>query len=119
MNRRRLIAAGGLATFGLLSGCGLERLSTSRPMQQRRLACYSNNLASDPDVSGLMDVFRDAMLDRGYAEDRTSSSSIDMPVEMGRRLSSQRALSGSSLRSLWCRQPPWLALSIPSPRLSR
>jgi putative ABC transport system substrate-binding protein len=37
-------------------------------MQQRRLAYYSNNLASDPDVSGLMDVFRDAMLDRGYAE---------------------------------------------------
>ncbi len=37
-------------------------------MQQRRLAYYSNNLASDSDVSGFMDVFRDAMLDRGYAE---------------------------------------------------
>jgi putative ABC transport system substrate-binding protein len=37
-------------------------------MQQRRLAYYSNNLASDAEVSELLDVFRDAMLDRGYAE---------------------------------------------------
>jgi putative ABC transport system substrate-binding protein len=54
--------------FLAAAGCGLERLSTSRPMMQRRLAYLSNNQPTEAGTSALMDAFRDAMMDFGYTD---------------------------------------------------
>ena len=68
-SRRRFLKYSlALAGASLLTACGLERLSVSRPMLQRRIAYLSNPLPSDAGRSVFMDVFREAMRDRGFAE---------------------------------------------------